>query len=103
MLFVSEKNVTRNISQIADVTKREAIMHKLMIVEAKPFFGSFLYKDMCLNHIENELLEYDYETRLKFIKYWFDNIIDFHIEFSATSINSGDYMRTLKIRFKYSR
>ena len=100
MLFVSSRGVAQSVAKLT-ANHHAHIWHKLATVEIQPFFGSIFYRDMCLRHIDNELLEYDHETKKKFMKYWFDHVVDFHIEFSSECISSGEYLNAVKRRFKY--
>jgi hypothetical protein len=99
MIFISKKNIYSSIAKLKDMSSKENILNRLMVIESKNFFGSFLYKDMLLNRVENEIAEYDYEKKLKFMKFWFDNIIDLHLEFYHESQIRIEYILVVKNRF----
>jgi hypothetical protein len=82
----------------------DEIRQAMLIVEAKHFLGSNLYSDMRLSQIGSEIVELDYETRKKFVSFWFENMIDFHLEFYSDLTRSMhvDYMKHVKRRFLYS-
>ena len=79
---LNQTQSTRTVPNESDLSwKQTDILNKMMIVKVQSFLGCNFYEDMHLNRIDSEILEFDFQTKKKFVNFWFLNMLDFHLEF----------------------